>query len=648
LNVKGAGFFSDIGMREVPMTSTFMGLEIGKRGVSAHEQALRVTGHNLTNSSTEGYSRQRIEFETFEPIYMPGLNREETPGQLGQGLVVSRISRVRDELLDSQIAAGGGGEGYWEARDPYIRQLDRLYMEVGDNSLRAKMDAFWDGWQEMANHPSSMAPRTALLERGQSLVDGIHHRFDNLKTLQAKADADIRLTVRRINDISKQISGLNKSIQQIEAQGDLPNDLYDRRDLLVDELSKIIGITVDRRDPDEFMIHHGGRVLVQGGIGRQFTMDSGIDSEGYARITWQDTGDLLEPARESGSLAALLEMRDETLNNEIRGLDNLAMNFVDLVNEAHRPGYGIDGKTGLEFFTERHFVTNEQGNYDRNGDGDYDSSYIFRINGTNRLEERSQIGLEGTITLSAAGEAGSAVQIPYYAEDTVADLITRVNNSGAEVTARLNRDGVLSFKGTVSQNRENPDFVIRHIEDSGRFLEGYAGVLAASGPEGAFDWGAPDAVNALAGNAMSYSTAPVAHPSGWLEINGTLKSSPSSIASGYGENGRAANPGNGEAALAIAGIRNTRVMVGNLATFDDYFADAAGKIGILHEQSIMELETHNQMMKQLLDARTSISGVNIDEELSNMIKYQHGYAASARFMSTVNSMLDIVVRLGQA
>ncbi|MDR2467367.1 MAG: flagellar hook-associated protein FlgK [Spirochaetaceae bacterium] len=630
------------------MTSTFMGLEIGKRGVSAHEQALRVTGHNLTNASTEGYSRQRIELKTFEPIYLPGLNREETPGQLGQGVVVSRIERIRDELLDNRIVAQAGAEGYWETRDSYVRQLDRFYLEVGDNSLRAKMDAFWDGWQELANNPSSLPPRHALVERGRSLIDGIHDRFKNLGNLQKQVDEDIRLTVKRVNDITTEIAELNRTIQQVEAQGDLPNDLYDRRDLLVDRLSKIIGVTVDRRDPDEFMLHHGGRILVQGKIARQFDMNSGIDTEGFAQITWSDTGDLLEPPRGSGSLAALLELRDGTIQDEIQSLDNMTMNFIDLVNEAHRPGSGINGRTGVDFWTEHHFVTNEQGNYDRNGDGEYDSSYIFRINGTNRLEERAQIGLEGTITLSAAGEIGATVQIPYFAEDTVADLITRINNSGADVVARLNRDGMLSFKGTITRNRNDPDFVIRHVEDSGRFLEGYAGLLAASGPEGAFDWTVPDAVNALSGDTASWSTAPVTHPSGWIEINPLLISDPSSIASGYGENGRPANPGNGEAALAIAAVRNTRVMVGALSSFDEYFADATGQIGILHEQSITELETQNQIMKQLRDMRQSISGVSIDEELSNMIKYQHGYAASARFMSTVNTMLDIVVRLGQA
>jgi flagellar hook-associated protein 1 FlgK len=524
-----------------------------------------------------------------------------------------------------------------------------MYLEVGDNSLRAKMDAFWDGWQELSRFPADSAPRTALIERGRTLVDGIHDRFRGLKALQDMADEDITLTVGRVNELSRQIAGLNRDIQKIMAQGDRPNDLFDRRDLLVDRLSSIIDITVDRRDGDEFMVHTGGVVLVQGGIGRQFEIGRGIDTEGYGRISWADTGDFFEPEWGRGSLSSLLELRDDTIEREIQTLDNLTMNFVDLVNENHRAGYGINGRTGLDFFTEHHFVTNVAGNYDRDGDGEYDSTYIYRINGTNALDERAQIGLEGVITLSAfdpaaADGAAALTQIPYYAEDTVADLVSRINNSGADVTARLNREGRLSLKATVTEGRENPDFVIRHIEDSGRFLEGYAGVLQASGPGGAFDWGVPDAVAALRGD--EYSTAPVAHPSGWIELNPVLRRDPASVASGYGENERPANPGNGEAAIAIAAIRNTVVMAGRFGTFDDYFADSAGRIGLLGEQSGRALETQEQIRKQLHEMRQSVAGVNMDEELSNMIKYQHGYQAAARFVTTVNSMLDILMNLG--
>ncbi|MDR2477609.1 MAG: flagellar hook-associated protein FlgK [Treponema sp.] len=628
------------------MTSTFMGIEIGKRGVQAHQQALYTTGHNLDNASTEGYSRQRVEMSAFEPIYLPGLNREETPGQIGQGVVIERIERLRDQLLDKRIVAQASNEGYWGARDPYIRMMDNLYLEPGQSSVRSKMDAFWDSWQELSMFPADTAPRTAVIERGKTLIDGIHNRYNGLKSLQVQVDEDIQLTVGRVNELSRQIAALNGDIQRIKAQGDNPNDLMDRRDLLVDKLSSIIDVSIDNRDPDEFMVHTSGLVLVQGQIGRQFDLQKGIDTEGYAHIFWQDTKQ--EIRFEKGSLGALLEMRDETIEQEIQTLDNMTMNFVDLVNEVHREGYGLNGSTGNNFFSEYPFVTNVNGNYDRDGDGAFDSSYVYRINGQNALEGQAQPGFEGAITLSGAG---GEVRVPYFSTDTVNDIVTRINNSGAEVTARLNRDGRLSLKGTPAEPlnsvRENPDFVIRHVEDSGHFLAGYAGLLSASGPEGAYDWARADAVTSLRGGAEDYALAPIAHPSGWIEVNPAMVKDPHSVASGFGDNGRAANPGNGDAAAAIAAIRNTSVMVGRLSTFDDYFADAAGRIGLLGEQSGRALETENLIMKQLHDMRQSISGVNIDEELANMIRYQHGYNAAARFITTVNSMLDTLInRMG--
>jgi flagellar hook-associated protein 1 FlgK len=628
------------------MTSTFMGLEIGRRGLHAHQRALSVTGHNLDNINTEGYSRQRIEIAQFEPIYLPGLNRALTPGQIGQGSVVERIERVRDELLDRRIVAQSSSEGYWEVRDRYVKELEQFYLETGATSVRAKMDKFWDGWQELSQHAADTEFRTAVLQRGKTLIDGIHNHFNSLKNLQTQVDDDIQINVERVNEITRQIASLSRDITRIKALGDNPNDLMDRRDVLVDKLSSIIDVTVTQHDPDEFMVHTSGHILVQGQIARQFDLRKDMDTEGFAHVYWQDTKQ--QQIFTKGALGALFEMRDVTIEDEIQNLNNMTMNFTDLVNEIHRGAYGANGTTGNNFFSEYPFVTNVNGNYDRSGDGVVDSSYIYRINGQNSLESQAQVGLEGTITLSGAD---GNVEVPYYSTDTVADIISRINNSNAEVVARLSREGKLQLKATPAETiegrRVNPDFVIRHIEDSGQFLTGYSGMLLESGADGAFSWDRADAVTALRGGAEDYALAPVAHPSGWIEVNPALLKDPTSVAAGFGYNGRAANAGNGDAAAAIASIRNTQAMVGSLSTFDDFFANSVGRIGYLGEQSGLAKETENRIMKFLTDWRKSVSGVNIDEELTNMIRFQHGYNAAARFITTVNSMYDTIInRLG--
>jgi flagellar hook-associated protein 1 FlgK len=307
-------------------------------------------------------------------------------------------------------------------------------------------------------------------------------------------------------------------------------------------------------------------------------------------------------------------------------------------------GYGLNQKTGNDFFTEYPSINNLAGNYDRNGDGAYDSSYIFRINGAHSLNPQDILGISGELILP--GPKGN-IRVSYNATDTVGDVIQRINTSGAEITALLDREGRLSLKGTPSSDVAYPDFVIRHLEDTGQFLVGYTGILRQSGPEGAFDWGRADAVFSLQGGGLSYAVAPLSHPSGWIEVNRELVLEPASIVASFGVAGRPGQPGDGAAALAIASLRNHPVMIGKKTTFDDYFADAVAGIGLKGEQAEIMLRTQQQIMKDLRDMRESLSGVNIDEEVAEMIKFQHGYAAVARFISEFTRMLDTIInRIG--
>ncbi|HTO22043.1 MAG TPA: flagellin hook IN motif-containing protein, partial [Spirochaetia bacterium] len=325
--------------------------------------------------------------------------------------------------------------------------------------------------------------------------------------------------------------------------------------------------------------------------------------------------------------------------------------------------YGLNGEKGPDFFVQRPFIENVNGNYDSRGTGQFDSSWIFRVTGTNALRAKDSIGLAGTLTLP--GRQGN-VSVDYKATDTVEDLITRINLSGAEVVARLNSEGKLSLKATPAADTANPDFVIRGLEDSGQFLVGYSGILNASGPGGAYMWQKPDAVQAFrqgvaapgaapatsqaAGqgtDAAAFSVAPLAHPAAWIEVNPKLAQDPGSIAAASGTAGTSAGVGDGTAALAIAQLRTTPVMVGVTSTFDSYFADRVAGIGLKGEEANRSMDTAKLVMKDLTDMRESISGVNQDEELSTMITYQNGYAAIARFVTTFDSMLNIIInRMG--
>lgn len=623
------------------MANSFGAIELGKRSLMAHAQQINTAGHNISNADTEGYTRQRVQVKAFDPIYRPDLTRAETPGQIGQGTAIEQITRLRDELLDQRIVAQENQESYWATREKYYVMLEQIYNEPNDVSVRTNMDRFWSAWQELSVFPDNKAARQAVVTRGESLTTSIHQRFASLSGVGTMLNGDIEATVRQVNDIANQIARINGEIVRSEAMGDNPNDLYDRRDLLVEKLGALANITTDRRDADEFMVHIDGHVLVQGSVARNLDIRTTTDNDSYSEVIWKDTGNLAEIS--GGTLGALIELRDVDVRGEIQSLNTMTMNFADLVNDVHKAGIGANGVTGLEFFTQHPFVTDVNGNYDRNGDGQLDTSYIFRFTGANALHGQDKVGLEGVMTFS--GKSGT-VTVPYYATDTVDAVVNRINDSDGEVKAYLDRDNRLVLKATTASDRENPDFVIRHVEDSGMFLTGYAGILNDSGAAGAYDFAQADAVNALVADA-GFSVAPVLNPAGYVAVNQAVRTDVLSVAAAMPTARGDVMAGDGRAAVEIAAIRNSQVMIGTDRTFDEYFANSVTNVGLKGEQAETNLLSQNKIMNDLRDLRDSISGVNIDEELADIIKFQHGYNAAAKFITVIDGMLDTIInRLG--
>ncbi len=618
--------------------SSFSGIEIGKRSLMAASQQISTAGHNITNADTEGYSRQRVHIKSFDPLYRPDLSRAGTPGQIGQGVSVESIERVRDQLLDSRITSQANLESYWSTRENYYTMLEQIYNEPADVSIRSNMDKFWSSWQELSIYPESQAARQAIVTRGESLVNSIQQRYQGLAGIGTLLNGDVEATVQQVNTFSKQIAEINIEIERSEAMGDNPNDLYDRRDLMVEKLSKLVNITTDTRDSDEFMVHIDGRILVQGGIARNFEVIPTVDNNGYSKVVWADTQS--DATITGGSLGALIELRDVDVRNETQSLNTMAMNFADLVNDIHKNAVGANGVTGLDFFVEQPFVTNTMGNYDRNGDGVEDSTYVFRMTGGNQLKAEDQTGLTGTITI--AGKSGN-INVPYYSTDTVEAVVNRINDSNGEVKAYLDRNDKLVLKATTATDMNNPDFVIRHVEDSGYFLSGYAGILAGSGPENAYDFNQANAVSSLVEGSAEYAVAPVLNPAGYMAINNAIKNDILSVAAANPSTNGIAETGDGSAALEIAALRNSPVMIGRARTFDDYFAESVTNVGLKGEQAEINMMSQASIMADLTALRDSISGVNVDEELADIIKFQHGYNAAARFVNVIDEMLDTVI-----
>ena len=622
--------------------SSFAGIEMGKRSLMAQSTSIQTAGHNISNADVEGFSRQRVNLQSFDPLYRPDLSRAERAGQIGQGIDVQSVERIRDELLEGRIVAQTNQESYWATREKYYSMIENIHNEPADISVRTNLDKFWESWQELSIYPESQSARQAVVSRGESLVNSIQQRFKSLEGIGKILNGDIEGTVDQVNTYANQIADINKEIIRSKAMGDNPNDLLDRRDLMVEELSSLVNITTDNRDSDEFMVHVDGHILVQGGVARQFEVVPQVDNNGYSKVVWADTEN--DAFFSGGTLGSLIELRDVDIRLETQSINTMTMEFTDMVNDIHRNAVGLNNTTGLDFFVEEPFVTNTLGNFDRNGDGVEDSSYIFRMTGRNELHPQDQTGLSGVMTFS--GRTGN-VEVPYNPTDTIETIVNRINDSQAEVTASLDRNNNLVLKATTSNSINNPDFVIRHVEDSGQFLADYSGILAGSGAANAYDFNGANAVESLAGfgeeGGAQYAVAPVLNPAGYVSVNDAVKNDIMSVAASKLASNGNAEVGDGSAALEIASIRNSYVMIGSAKTFDDYFAQSVTNVGLKGEQAEINMFSQNALLSDLRGMRDAISGVNIDEELADIMKFQHGYNAAAKYVSIIDELLDTVI-----
>lgn len=632
------------------MHSTFMGVEMGKRGVAVHQTAIQTTGHNITNLNTDGYSRQRVKIGTVDPLYSPGLSRPNTPGQLGQGPTVARVERIFDVLHETQVLSASDDLGYWSARDQYIEKLEMIYNEPNEVSVRTFMDQFWNSWQDLAENPEQLSSRAGVVQKGQALSEAINYRSGALQEQRMLLNDEIKITVSDINQKTNAIAALNTQITQVKAMGDEPNDFMDRRDLLVRELAMLLPISVHHQDNGEFRVHVKGHILVQGELAHPLSTFDDPANDSLATVRWgqadaphwRDTpnDDYLAG---NGRLASLIELRDVDVLDEMNKLDAITIHFIDVVNDLHRAGAGRNGESGVAFFRQNNIVENATGSIDRNGDGQLDSTYLFRISGANRVEPTQQVGLAGVITLS--GPRGSRIEVPYNPADTVSDIVARINYSGAEVVARVDSQGQLSLKGSLASDPAAENFVVRYVADSGQFLVGYAGLLNQSGEVGAFNYENADAGETALRmeRGASYQTTPLRRPAAWIAVNERISSDLNFVAASKPMASGEMAVGDNNMALAIANVRHEKVMIDRLTSLDDFFADSAAIIGSKGQEA---RDTHQAFMsisKGLDDIRQSISGVNINEEFADLVKFQHGFSASARFISICDQMLDTIV-----
>lgn len=228
------------------MVSTFHGLESARRGMTTQQYALQVTGQNIANANTPGYSRQRVNFTQTESYPAPAMNRPQIPGQMGTGVEAGSIQRVRESFLDVQFRGENTKSGYWGARSEALEKMEDIMNEPSDNGLSKTLDQFWQSLQDLAVNPEDDGARSVVRQRGVAVAETFNYLSTSLSTIRDDIKSQVDISVKEINSIAEQINNINQQISEIEPHGYLPNDLYDERDQLVDRLSQLVNVKVTK------------------------------------------------------------------------------------------------------------------------------------------------------------------------------------------------------------------------------------------------------------------------------------------------------------------------------------------------------------------------------------------------------------------
>jgi len=220
--------------------STFMGLETALRGLLAQQQEIDVTGHNIANANTAGYSR-----ETANLVATPALPNPPS-GLIGTGVTVQSYTRIRDSFIDVQLRAQTMKQGYAQAQQDGLNQVQSALEEPSDTGLSSLLASYWSAWQNVTNAPEDIATRQALAQSAASLADGFNQLASQLNTVVSQTQQQQTVTIGQVNSIGSQIAQLNSAIKTAEMGGSTPNDLLDQRDELIDQLSALGNTTVSQ------------------------------------------------------------------------------------------------------------------------------------------------------------------------------------------------------------------------------------------------------------------------------------------------------------------------------------------------------------------------------------------------------------------
>ncbi len=587
-------------------------LDIARWSLYSSQLAIEVVGHNIANANTPGYSRQSLQVQANIPITMG-------PGQIGTGVKATEVIRAYDTFINKQVDLKTSQYYYWQAQNTAMEEIETIFNESDEYGLNALMGEFWNAWGDLSNNPDGTAERESLIAKSGNMTQFINDVDYNLRQYQRYLDSSIQGYVNQMNTIISQIADLNAQITSIEVKGLInANDLRDKRDLLVEQLSEYVDINYyEEESSGQVMVYVlGGTPLVLGNSA--YTLDCRQNATtGLTDIIWMDQSGRtvnITDKLEGGKLAGWVNVRDTKIDRYLGSLNSLVEELVWQVNSLHSEGVGAASVSSMTGTVQISALTDDLG-----------SDFLF----SDRFVPGGQFEV---VVYDDAGEVANTYIID-PAGTTIGDLITEINTEaaagGGEITASLNAEGYFTIQASG-----NHTFAVRRSPGAES-----SNALAIIGVNTFFTWSEESGTPASDRDDITQT----------FGVSADLLADSGRISTGYlDSNGKVAQGENG-VALAVYSIQDKVITnlggSGRNTTLDAYYSSLIAEVGVDVQNARTNEKYNAALLDQYIGRKESITGVNLDEESTELLKYQYLWQAAAKLISICDEMMQSLLSI---
>lgn len=557
--------------------------DIGLSALHTQQLALAVQGNNLANASTPGYHRQLANLAARAPLRSDNFS-------IGYGVEVSSVQRVRSNAIENALLRNSSETGYSQQTEDVAKQIESV-LTPSDSSIHSTLSNFLNGLEKVANSPQDLTIRREFLSSATDLVSGFNELNGKLESLARDVKLSLQDDIKQINQYSKDIAGLNQEIFHARVMGITPNVLLDQRDQITSKLSQYMDVTnVTTADGHEQTMVMGGRAAISS---LPITFNIVLDASGATGIS---VGNLKTPIPlTTGSLAAMTTALNETIPQFQQRLHDLSRGIVQTVDQQHAQGISDGGPSSLLLGSR----------------GVQDTSVPLNRSGSSFPIGYGNLSVTVTNTTTGVRSTQSISIDPSV--DSLEDVAAKLN---AIPGVAANVDGVRKTLLLVGNGPYTIDFAGRSDDPNDSSinpLPDETGILSALGIGSLFEGTEP----------------------GNFKVRQDILDNPEQMAVSI-----TGQPGDGLNASAMAGLRDVRFAELGGRTFTEEMADVTAEAG-LQVQTAEAQNTQLREFGQRLEAdQASVSGVDVNEEMLNMMQTQRAYQAAAKLITTADQMLS--------